>query len=104
MINIALKSSKWIKLSDWESKVQNGWSRTRVVLQYHQNYINSLLNDINGNADTLLPHWLPEKIRTGTYDQVQIKLLCGADLLKSFLVPGLWSPDDVIIIYKCRNV
>lgn len=26
---------------------------------------------------------------------VQVKLLCGADLLQSFGVPGLWAEDDV---------
>lgn len=35
MIKLALQSSDWIKLSDWECK-QETWSRTRQVLQYHQ--------------------------------------------------------------------
>ena len=26
---------------------------------------------------------------------IQIKLLCGADLLESFATPGLWKPQDV---------
>ena len=29
------------------------------------------------------------------YDSVQLKLLCGGDLLESFAVPGLWKDEDV---------
>lgn len=35
MLKLALQSSDWIKLSDWESR-QEGWTKTRVVLNYHQ--------------------------------------------------------------------
>lgn len=91
MLKLALKSSEWIRMSDWETQ-QDGWTRTRITLQYHQNYINSLLSDDN-NRDTV-PSWLPGNLKqmTGT---VQVKLLCGADLLESWNVPGLWENDDV---------
>lgn len=35
MSKLALQSSDWIKLSDWECH-QNAWTRTRMSLQYHQ--------------------------------------------------------------------
>lgn len=35
MLKLALKSSDWIQISDWECS-QETWSRTRRVLQYHQ--------------------------------------------------------------------
>lgn len=35
MTKIALQSSDWIRLSDWECQ-QDGWTRTRMTLQYHQ--------------------------------------------------------------------
>jgi len=35
MIEQALVALPWVKMSDWEVK-QNGWTRTRQVLQYHQ--------------------------------------------------------------------
>lgn len=35
MLKLALETSDWIKLSDWEVK-QEGWSRTRQTVQYHQ--------------------------------------------------------------------
>jgi len=28
-------------------------------------------------------------------ESVQIKLLCGSDVLESFAVPGLWTNEDV---------
>lgn len=35
MMKLALQSSDWIKLSTWETQ-QEGWTRTRDILQYHQ--------------------------------------------------------------------
>ena len=32
---------------------------------------------------------------------VQVKLLCGADLLESFAVPGLWKDEDVRVSTEC---
>lgn len=39
-------------------------------------------------------NWITNDIRN-VQGPVQIKLLCGADLLESFGTPGLWSEDDV---------
>lgn len=35
MVKLAIQSSDWIRVSDWECK-QETWSRTRKTLQYHQ--------------------------------------------------------------------
>ena len=32
---------------------------------------------------------------------VQLKLLCGGDLLESFAVPGLWADEDVSTVVSC---
>lgn len=37
---------------------------------------------------------MPDNVRS-CGETVQIKLLCGADLLESFGTPGLWADDDV---------
>lgn len=56
--------------------------------------INSSNNDYNNlNEDDLI--WLPDNIKNGCSGPVQVKLLCGADLLESFGTPGLWSDEDV---------
>jgi nicotinamide mononucleotide adenylyltransferase len=98
MVRVALQNSDWIKLSDWECK-QETWSRTKQVLQYHQNHVNAILHSSrNSHFDKLNEddvHWVPDNVRNGCEDSVQIKLLCGADLLESFGTPGLWSDDDI---------
>ncbi|CAB3232499.1 unnamed protein product [Arctia plantaginis] len=105
MLKLALRSSSWIKISEWETQ-QSGWTRTRLSLQYHQDTINNFANDPNA------PSWLPddvinlnnidepdnlmEKLNGNQMDdKVTVKLLCGADLLESFATPGLWSDEDM---------
>lgn len=70
------------------------------IFNFHdtrQNYANSYVNDINGTVNETVPSWLPDNIKDMT-GNVQVKLLCGADLLESFSVPGLWSQDDVSVV------
>ncbi|XP_054258955.1 nicotinamide/nicotinic acid mononucleotide adenylyltransferase 1-like [Macrosteles quadrilineatus] len=43
MVRLALNTSNWIKLSEWESR-QDHWTRTRLVLQHHQNQLNAALS------------------------------------------------------------
>ncbi|XP_072933679.1 nicotinamide/nicotinic acid mononucleotide adenylyltransferase 3 isoform X2 [Epargyreus clarus] len=103
MLKLALRTSGWIKVSEWETQ-QSGWTRTRVSLQYHQDTINNNLATMNSEA----PSWLPDDILNvnsidepdnlmvnGNQDGVTVKLLCGADLLESFATPGLWSDEDL---------
>lgn len=67
MIHLALKDvdSGWIVCDDWEVK-QKEWVRTLPALRHY-----------------------------ATVYGKNIKLLCGADLLESFLVPNLWSDDHI---------
>ncbi|XP_053693338.1 nicotinamide/nicotinic acid mononucleotide adenylyltransferase 3 isoform X2 [Sabethes cyaneus] len=93
MLRISLQSSDWIRLSEWETQ-QEEWTRTRLTLQYHQNYINSLLKDSNNINDQIIPSWIPAGLEKVS-GHVQLKLLCGADLLESFATPGLWKDEDI---------
>lgn len=106
MLKLALRSSAWIKVSEWETQ-QEGWTRTRVSLQHHQDTINQHLSSSRRDA----PPWLPDdvlnvnsldepdnlmtKLNGNQEETVTVKLLCGADLLESFATPGLWSDDDL---------
>lgn len=67
MINLALRGveGQWIICDDWETK-QTEWIRTLPALKHYQT----------------------------THSQ-NIKLLCGADLIESFLVPNLWSDEHI---------
>ncbi|XP_063541853.1 nicotinamide/nicotinic acid mononucleotide adenylyltransferase 1 [Cydia strobilella] len=106
MLKLALRSSSWIKVSEWETQ-QEGWTRTRVSLRHHQDTINQHLTSNRCDA----PSWLPDdmlnvnsldepdnlmtKLNGNQDETVTVKLLCGADLLESFATPGLWSDDDL---------
>lgn len=98
MLRLALQDSDWIRLCTWETR-QNAWTRTRASLQYHQNLLNLFLfdtNDVRNNVPEEDLEWIPENIRNSE-DQtpIQIKLLCGADLLESFGKSDLWMEEDV---------
>lgn len=95
MVKLALQTSSWLRVSDWET-TQTQWVRTKIVLQHHQNFMNNFIN--SPGMDSIkghIPGWLPAGLRDRR-DAVQLKLLCGADLLESFSVPGLWSDEDVM--------
>lgn len=103
MLRLALQNSDWIKLSTWETR-QNCWTKTRMSLQHHQNLLNSMLsdsNDIKHHLQIEDTEWIPENVKNSVDNTpIQIKLLCGADLLESFGVRGLWLEDDVSYICK----
>nr|XP_012220180.1 PREDICTED: uncharacterized protein LOC105670970 [Linepithema humile] len=98
MLRLALQNSDWIRLSTWETK-QNCWTKTRLSLQHHQNLLNSILsnsNDIKHHLQIEDTEWIPENVRNSSDNTpIQIKLLCGADLLESFGVYGLWLEEDI---------
>lgn len=56
----------------------------------------SLNNHYDINEDDI--SWIPEDIKNGSTGPVQVKLLCGGDLLESFGTPGLWSNEDVCFL------
>ncbi|XP_029671033.1 uncharacterized protein LOC115240187 isoform X1 [Formica exsecta] len=98
MLRLALQNSDWIRLSTWETR-QNCWSKTRLCLQHHQNLLNSMLcnsNDIKHHLQMDDIEWIPENIKNSSDNTpIQIKLLCGADLLESFGICGLWLEEDI---------
>ncbi|XP_028164027.1 uncharacterized protein LOC114355399 isoform X2 [Ostrinia furnacalis] len=109
MLKLALRSSSWIKVSEWETQ-QAGWTRTRLSMQYHQDTLNGYISSLS-SLDPDPPSWLPDdvlnvnsidepdnlmdKLHNGLTNRITIKLLCGADLLESFATPGLWSDEDL---------
>ncbi|XP_066966755.1 nicotinamide/nicotinic acid mononucleotide adenylyltransferase 1 isoform X5 [Macrobrachium rosenbergii] len=119
MLRLALNSSSWVHVSEWET-AQDDWTPTRESVQYHQNLIQTTLHKlgrssassrhharelldsvVNGNVDPSVKRqrldasqsWL-NHLTTST-DPVCVKLLCGADLLESFAKPGLWKDEDI---------
>lgn len=54
-------------------------------------------NRINDNINEQDIGWFLNDVQDlrGNIQNVQVKLLCGADLLESFGKPGLWADEDV---------
>ncbi|KAM9349278.1 nicotinamide/nicotinic acid mononucleotide adenylyltransferase 3 [Symphorus nematophorus] len=89
MAKLALQSSNWVTVDEWESQ-QPDWTETVVTMRYHyesilkeHKQITGMHNNCNGNTSPL-SNTCP-----------QLKLLCGADFLDTFKIPGLWQDDHV---------
>lgn len=109
MVKHALKTSKWIRVDTWESE-QPVWTETERVLNHFRVELNNQANcnirsapskkrkkDLK-NEDEIDRGIDKSSTRTGNkedHDNVQLKLLCGGDLLESFAVPGLWKDEDI---------
>lgn len=76
MINLALKdvTGAWIVCDTWETRQQT-WIRTLIALRHYESVYGS-----------------------------NMKLLCGADLIESFLVPNLWSDEHIEEILTSYNI
>jgi len=72
MCQLAVEDSDWINVDSWELR-QPSYMRTLLVLKSAK-----------------------ERLLSEGID-AQVMLLAGADLIKSFEVPGLWDPADVSI-------
>ncbi|XP_029380033.1 nicotinamide/nicotinic acid mononucleotide adenylyltransferase 1 isoform X2 [Echeneis naucrates] len=88
MAKLALQSSNWVRVDEWESQ-QPDWTETVVTMRYHYGRIlkeyeqgRGMNNNSNRNA-------------TSSSHSPQLKLLCGADFLDTFKVPGLWQDEHV---------
>ncbi|AWP04275.1 putative nicotinamide mononucleotide adenylyltransferase 3-like [Scophthalmus maximus] len=89
MAKLALRSSNWVTVDEWESQ-QPDWTETVVTMRYHNGRIlreyeqrAGLQTDSSSNTN---PHSGPSP---------QLKLLCGADFLDTFKIPGLWQDKHV---------
>ena len=71
LARLAAQHSDWVSVSDWEVR-QEGWSRTRLVLDSYSKLATS-------QSDHSQP-WLPH-LGSPAQGPLTFKLLCGADLL-----------------------
>ncbi len=71
MLELALDNHEWVKLDKWEA-MKDEWTLTVDVLRHHR-----------------------EKLKKIYGNDTQLMFLCGADLLESFLIPGVWKNDHV---------
>ncbi|XP_068196514.1 nicotinamide/nicotinic acid mononucleotide adenylyltransferase 3 [Antennarius striatus] len=87
MAKLALQSSDWVAVDEWESQ-QSDWTETVVTMRYHHERV---VKEHERRAGTHGSSWnaVPPSSRP------QLKLLCGADFLNTFRIPGLWQDDHV---------
>lgn len=93
MLSLALASNPWVRLDTWECE-QKCWTETRRVLDHHRQRL---------SAEGLPTQTGPKRRRRRQSNEnlndassnVQLMLLCGADLMQSFRVPGLWADQDI---------
>ncbi|XP_028283710.1 nicotinamide/nicotinic acid mononucleotide adenylyltransferase 3 [Parambassis ranga] len=89
MAKLALQSSNWVRVDEWESQ-QPDWTETVVTMRYHygrilKEYRQSMGTHTDSSGNT--PHL--------SSPSPHLKLLCGADFLDTFKIPGLWQDDHV---------
>lgn len=103
MVQLAIRNTPWIRLDTWESD-QDRWIETVKLLRHHY----SVINDKQGANRILTPAKtkhvdqqnanITDSLSQSVEGHLELKLLCGADLLQSFAVPGLWREEDILEI------
>ena len=88
MVELAVQNYDLVRCSKWETE-QGEWIRTRRALDEYSNQIAQMVKTGNG------PPWLPSLALGEDEDPPRIFLVCGADLMETFSVPGLWEENDV---------
>ncbi|XP_050996445.1 nicotinamide/nicotinic acid mononucleotide adenylyltransferase 3 [Acomys russatus] len=86
MAQLALQTSDWIRVDPWESE-QAQWMETVKVLRHHHTEL------LRSSAQREGPD--PSKISSASAALPELKLLCGADVLKTFQTPNLWKDEHI---------
>ncbi|XP_023649408.2 nicotinamide/nicotinic acid mononucleotide adenylyltransferase 1 [Paramormyrops kingsleyae] len=113
MAKLAVESSSWIEVDSWEGR-QADWQETNKVLRHHWEELLSREQgtDVVGTVkagrkrkridavsiSNKRKHGKMEVAHKGLMhktDGPHLMLLCGADVLESFGVPGLWKNEDI---------
>ncbi|XP_050925718.1 nicotinamide/nicotinic acid mononucleotide adenylyltransferase 1 [Lates calcarifer] len=89
MAKLALQSSNWVTVDEWESQ-QPDWTETVVTMRYHYGRILKEYEQSTGTHNNSSSNTTPLSSISP-----QLKLLCGADFLDTFKVPGLWLDEHV---------
>ncbi|XP_042335679.1 nicotinamide/nicotinic acid mononucleotide adenylyltransferase 1 isoform X2 [Sceloporus undulatus] len=106
MAKLATESCDWVDVDDWESSQQE-WQETVKVLRHHQQKLKDLY--CASAVDNATPQnkvgrkrkreagGQPSLKRNQSQTKAvpQLKMLCGSDVLDSFILPNLWKPEDI---------
>lgn len=87
MVRLALQTSDWIRVDPWESEQAQWMETVKVLRHHHSELLRSQPQEEgrgHGSAVSQAPAAVPE-----------LKLLCGADILKTFQTPNLWKEEHI---------
>uniref|UniRef100_A0A3B4EHD3 Nicotinamide-nucleotide adenylyltransferase n=1 Tax=Pygocentrus nattereri TaxID=42514 RepID=A0A3B4EHD3_PYGNA len=111
MARLGLQSSDWVAVDEWESQ-QADWTETVVTMRSpsHSGLGHLLREEMTRSSLAETKHryhynraaekrWPSTKDtpldRPSASGPSQLKLLCGADFLETFKVPGLWRAEHI---------
>ncbi|ODM99032.1 Nicotinamide/nicotinic acid mononucleotide adenylyltransferase 1 [Orchesella cincta] len=103
MVQLAVSSSEWLKVSSWEAEKNTDWTRTRLVFDHHRKHLDKYATR---NIDEEAAEWLPSDSLIPVDNSaehvlpIRLKLVCGADYLESFNRPGAWENDDALTLAR----
>ncbi|XP_004419993.2 PREDICTED: nicotinamide/nicotinic acid mononucleotide adenylyltransferase 3 isoform X1 [Ceratotherium simum simum] len=87
MARLALQTSDWIRVDPWESEQAQWMETVKVLRHHHRELLRSLPQKEGPDRDKALPA-APTAVP-------ELKLLCGADVLKTFQTPHLWKDAHI---------
>ncbi|XP_005732956.1 nicotinamide/nicotinic acid mononucleotide adenylyltransferase 1 [Pundamilia nyererei] len=95
MTRLATESSDWVMVDSWES-LQPEWVETAKVVRHHYEELLAAEQNID-DVDTI-KYAKKRRIEENHHkdrDDLQLMLLCGADVLESFGIPNMWKQEDI---------
>ncbi|XP_048397733.1 nicotinamide/nicotinic acid mononucleotide adenylyltransferase 3 isoform X2 [Stegostoma tigrinum] len=94
MVQRALETSDWITQDPWESQ-QEQWVETVTVLRHHYNVLFHQYHTKNGTSAESSQVLKQADLSDAQPVVPSLKLLCGADVLKTFDNPNLWKDEHI---------
>ena len=82
MSKLAVAESDWIEIDEYEAS-RDAWTATCPVLQHFRKQV------LNANL--------------GVPDTLRVMLICGADVVESFIVPNVWRVDHLGVILSKQH-
>ncbi|XP_062988306.1 nicotinamide/nicotinic acid mononucleotide adenylyltransferase 3 isoform X4 [Elgaria multicarinata webbii] len=99
MARLALQTSEWVRVDPWESE-QRQWSETLTVLRHHYKELlkSHHIRELPGENNWPIEKAAGASLASSLTVVPELKLLCGADFLKTFQTPNLWKEEHILEI------
>ncbi|XP_008207057.1 uncharacterized protein LOC100121756 isoform X1 [Nasonia vitripennis] len=104
LLELAMEYTQWMTISKWAVK-QNTAKSILETLRFHQTVLNYIAAKDNDNIynPKLIKRWVPAAYLMAGLSprvpRVQIKLVCGMDVLESITTPGHYTDEEIAEIF-----